>query len=64
MDLTPPNIQSLEDVNVYLERVYEYLKWIGNFQCQFIEWQEVDAPERPLADRARMYAVKSDDGRT
>ena len=64
MDLTPPNVQSLDDVRVYLERVHEYLKWIGNFQCQFIEWQEVDAPERPLAGRARMYAVESDDGRT
>ena len=64
MDLTPPNVQSLEDVNIYLERMYEYLKWIGNFQCQFMEWQEVETPERPEAGRARMYATESSDGRT
>jgi len=64
MDLTPPNVQSLEDVKIYLERMYEYLKWIGNFQCQFMEWQEVETPERPEAGRARMYATESSDGRT
>jgi len=64
MDLTPPNVQSLEDVKIYLERMYDYLKWIGNFQCQFMEWQEVESPERPEAGRARMYATESTDGRT
>ena len=64
MDLTPPNVQSLDDVKIYLERMYDYLKWIGNFQCQFMEWQEVESPERPEAGRARMYATESSDGRT
>ena len=64
MDLTPPNVQSLDDVKIYLERMYDYLKWIGNFQCQFMEWQEVNTPERPEAGRARMYATESTDGRT
>ena len=64
MDLTPPNVQSLDDVKIYLERMYDYLKWIGNFQCQFMEWQEVDAPQQPADDSARIYAVDYGSGRT
>jgi len=64
MDLTPPNISNLDDVKVYLERMYQFIKWWGNLQVQYMEWQEVDAPEAPKSGRFRIVATQSDDGRT
>jgi len=64
MDLTPPNISNLDDVKVYLERMYQFIKWWGNLQVQYMEWQEVDAPEAPESGRFRIVATRSDDGRT
>jgi len=64
MDLTPPNISNLDDVKVYLERMYQFIKWWGNLQVQYMEWQEVDAPEAPESGRFRIVATRSDDNRT
>ncbi|MFX0194552.1 MAG: hypothetical protein ACFFCW_00395 [Candidatus Hodarchaeota archaeon] len=64
MDLVPPNVHTLQEVIQHLERMYDFLKWWGRFECQYMEWQEVDAPESPGPHRARIYALESSDGRT
>ncbi len=58
MDLREPPNTDNEELNEWLADLYEWLKYPGKFEVQFIEMQELGADvDAPGTNRVRIYAI-------
>ena len=64
MDITPPTFETIEEARDWCYRLYLELLYPGKLECQYIELQEITAPDTPDDSRIRIYAVDAGSGKT
>lgn len=58
MDLREPPRTDNEELNIWLNELYDWLKYPGKFEVQYIEMKELSADvAAPGTNRVRIYAI-------